>query len=207
MMTPPTTPPVTGPSRGCFSELVAIAVEYTGPAEDAGTVRNVDGVKYVDGVEDVDAIKDVDGVEDVDGVDDADTVEGIGKGGIMVGDGIDLLIVKQELPNKVVEMVAKPSEIMVVITRLVTVSMKKVWIVNSTISIMTIMALTDNRDLRCCGKVDVTSTVIGARINGAGCGFRANEAAGFIGTSKFIGTSNEAGCRIDAGVGDISKRR
>ena len=121
---------------------------------------------------------------------DADAVEEIDEDGVILGEvtppgegvgpegGIGPLIVEQELPNKVLETVARPSEIMVATTRSVTVSMKEACIVNSMISILAITALTDNRDLRSCGKV--------------------GDASGAI---------NGAGCRIDTGVGNSGKRR
>jgi hypothetical protein len=122
----------------------------------------------------------------------ADAVEETDEEGVILGEvippgegdgvgpegGIGPLIVEQELPNKVLETVARPSAIMVATTRSVTVSMKKAWLVNSTIRILAITALTDNRDLGSCGKVGDAGTAI-----------------------------NGAGCRIDAGVGNSGKRR
>ena len=121
--------------------------------------------------------------EDADAVEETD--EGVILGEVIPpGDGvgpeggIGPLIVEQELPNKVVETVARPSEIMVATTRSVTVSMKEAWLVNSTIRILAMTALTGNRDLGSCGKVgDAGNAITGA------------------------------GCRIDAGVGDSGKRR
>lgn len=153
-ITPPTTPPIIGPSGNLFSESVPVAFAAAAVPEDADAVEETDE----------------------DGVILGEVIppgEGVGPEG-----GIGPLIVEQELPNKVLETMARPSANMVATTRSVTVSMKEACIVNSMINILAITAPTDNRDLRSCGKVSDASSAV-----------------------------NGAGCRIDTGVGNSSKRR